>query len=86
MPPGSERFIGVWFLDGVDGEAVGNLLGGDYAKYLGFETGVDETVRLQLEQRDYWQSNSEMAQIFVNLRGCGPVDVDVDIAVHKKRC
>lgn len=39
-------------------------------------TGFDETVRLQLNERAYWQPHSELAQVFVNLRGCGPVDVD----------
>ena len=36
MPPGSERFWAVWFLDTPDRVAIGNGLGGDYAKYLGF--------------------------------------------------
>jgi len=40
MPPGSERFWEVWFLDGDDRIAVGNGLGGDYAKYLGFGDGT----------------------------------------------
>jgi len=37
MPPGGERFIDAWFLDPEDGVAVGNQLGGGFAKYLGFE-------------------------------------------------
>lgn len=40
------------------------------------QTGFKETVRLQLNERAYWQPHSELAQVFVNLRGCGPVDVD----------
>ena len=45
MPPGSERFMGFWFLDPEGGVAVGNQLGGAYAKYLGFpeETAADYT-------------------------------------------
>ena len=40
MPPGGERFVGFWFLDPDDGVAIGNQLGGGYAKYLGFEGGT----------------------------------------------
>ena len=40
MPPGSERFIGFWFLDTQESVAVGNQLGGQYAKYLGFVGGT----------------------------------------------
>jgi predicted amidohydrolase YtcJ len=42
MPPGGERFIDVWFLDPEDGVAVGNQLGGGFAKYLGFEGGTPD--------------------------------------------
>ncbi len=42
MPPGGERFIGYWFLDPDDRVAVGNQLGGGYAKYLGFEGGTPD--------------------------------------------
>lgn len=42
IPAGSERFWVVWFLD-TDGQiAPGNGLGGDYAKYLGFEGGAPD--------------------------------------------
>lgn len=47
MPPGSERFWGVWFLD-LDGRvAPGNSLGGNYAKFIGLADRVpdDFTVR-----------------------------------------
>jgi pimeloyl-ACP methyl ester carboxylesterase len=40
MPPGSERFWQVWFLDPPNQTAPGNALGGDYARYLGFAEGV----------------------------------------------
>jgi feruloyl esterase len=40
MPAGSERYWAVWFLDQGGRVAWGNELGGDYAKYLGFEEGV----------------------------------------------
>jgi feruloyl esterase len=36
VPPGSERFWLVWFLDSDTTVAPGNALGGDYARYLGF--------------------------------------------------
>jgi len=42
MPPGGERFAGFWFLDPDDGVAVGNQLGGGFAKYLGFEGGTPD--------------------------------------------
>ncbi len=42
MPAGSERFWAAWFLDRGDDIAVGNQLGGRYAKYLGFEGGTPE--------------------------------------------
>jgi len=42
MPPGSERFMGAWFLDRDGRIAVGNQLGGRYAKYLGFPGGTPE--------------------------------------------
>jgi feruloyl esterase len=42
MPPGGERYIGFWFLDSADRIAVGNQLGGRYAKYLGFEGGAPD--------------------------------------------
>jgi hypothetical protein len=42
MPPGSERFWMVWFLDPPGQVAPGNSLGGDYARYLGFPEGVPE--------------------------------------------
>ena len=42
MPPGGERFIEFWFLDPADGVAVGNQLGGGFAKYLGFEGGTPD--------------------------------------------
>jgi feruloyl esterase len=43
MPPGSERYWAVWFLDPEDRTAPGNALGGNYAKYLGFEDGAPES-------------------------------------------
>lgn len=42
MPPGGERFVGFWFLDPDDGVAVGNQLGGGFAKYMGFEGGTPD--------------------------------------------
>lgn len=42
MPPGSERFIDFWFLDGPDGNAIGNQLGGGFAKYMAFEDGTPD--------------------------------------------
>lgn len=42
MPPGGERFVGFWFLDSDDRIAIGNQLGGRYAKYLGFEGGTPD--------------------------------------------
>ncbi len=42
MPPGSEPFIGLWFLDKDGRVAVGNQLGGRYAKYLGFPDGTPD--------------------------------------------
>jgi len=43
MPAGSEPYWQVWFLDRPDGGvAGGNALGGDYARYLGFEGGAPE--------------------------------------------
>ncbi len=36
IPPGSERYWLVWFLDGGGRIAPGNALGSDYARYLGF--------------------------------------------------
>ncbi len=41
MPPGSEDYWLVWFLDGENAVAPGNALGGDYARYLGFAEPVD---------------------------------------------
>jgi len=43
MPPGSERYWLVWFLDDGQQVAPGNALGGDYARYLGFSEPVDES-------------------------------------------
>ena len=43
MPAGSERFWRVWFLDPEGQTAPGNALGGNYAKYLGFEEGAPES-------------------------------------------
>ncbi len=40
MPPGSERYWFVWFLDPPDRVAPGNALGGGYARYLGFPDRV----------------------------------------------
>lgn len=42
MPPGGERFIDFWFLDPAGKIAVGNQLGGGFAKYLGFEGGTPD--------------------------------------------
>jgi feruloyl esterase len=42
MPAGSERYWAVWFLDRSDRVAGGNALGGDYARYLGFEEGAPD--------------------------------------------
>lgn len=42
MPPGSERFTEFWFLDPADGVAIGNQLGGGFAKYMGFEGGTPD--------------------------------------------
>ena len=42
MPAGSERYWAVWFLDRGDRVAGGNALGGDYARYLGFEEGAPD--------------------------------------------
>lgn len=42
MPPGSERYWVAWFLDAEGKTAPGNGLGGDYARYLGFEDGAPE--------------------------------------------
>ncbi len=42
MPPGSERYWLVWFLDRAGRTAPGNALGGDYARYLGFPEGVPD--------------------------------------------
>ena len=42
MPPGGERFTGFWFLDPDDGVAIGNQLGGGFAKYLGFPEGTPD--------------------------------------------
>jgi hypothetical protein len=42
IPPGSERYWLVWFLDSDTRVAGGNALGGDYARYLGFEEGAAE--------------------------------------------
>lgn len=42
IPPGSERFWLVWFLDPPGKIAPGNALGGDYARYLGFTEAVPE--------------------------------------------
>lgn len=42
MPPGGERYVGFWFLDSADRIAIGNQLGGRYAKYLGFEGGTPD--------------------------------------------
>jgi feruloyl esterase len=43
MPAGSERYWAAWFLDTPTRVAGGNALGGDYARYLGFEGGAPET-------------------------------------------
>jgi hypothetical protein len=40
MPPGGERYAGLWFLDTDERVAIGNQLGGGYAKYMGFEGGT----------------------------------------------
>lgn len=42
MPAGSERYWAVWFLDRGERVAGGNALGGDYARYLGFEGGAPD--------------------------------------------
>lgn len=42
MPAGSEPYWAVWFLDREDRIAGGNALGGDYARYLGFEEGAPD--------------------------------------------
>jgi len=42
MPAGSERYWRVWFLDTENRVAGGNALGGDYARFLGFEEGAPE--------------------------------------------
>lgn len=42
MPAGSERYWALWFLDSGGRVAPGNALGGDYAKYLGFEGGAPD--------------------------------------------
>lgn len=42
MPPGGERYVGFWFLDSDDRIAIGNQLGGRYAKYLGFDGGTPD--------------------------------------------
>lgn len=42
MPPGSERFVDFWFLDGPDSTAIGNQLGGGFAKYMAFEDGTPD--------------------------------------------
>lgn len=42
IPAGSERYWVVWFLDSDTRVAGGNALGGDYARYLGFEEGTPE--------------------------------------------
>ncbi len=42
MPPGSERYSAFWFLDSDETVAIGNQLGGGFAKYLGFEGGTPE--------------------------------------------
>jgi len=42
MPAGSERYWALWFLDNGDRVAPGNALGGDYAKYLGFQNPVPD--------------------------------------------
>lgn len=42
MPPGSERFWLVWFLDRGGQTAPGNALGGDYARYMGYPEGVPD--------------------------------------------
>lgn len=42
VPPGGERYLGFWFLDTDDAVAVGNQLGGGFAKYLGFEGGTPD--------------------------------------------
>jgi hypothetical protein len=42
MPPGSERYWLVWFLDRPGQTAPGNSLGGDYARYMGFSEGAPQ--------------------------------------------
>ena len=42
MPPGSERYWAVWFLDAGRRTAPGNALGSDYPKYLGLAGRVGE--------------------------------------------
>ncbi|HZX22927.1 MAG TPA: tannase/feruloyl esterase family alpha/beta hydrolase [Woeseiaceae bacterium] len=42
MPPGSERYWAVWFLDAGGRTAPGNALGSDYPKYLGLAGRVGE--------------------------------------------
>ncbi len=42
VPPGGERYVGYWFLDPDGGVAIGNQLGGNFAKYLGFEGGTPD--------------------------------------------
>ncbi len=50
IPAGSERYWIVWFLDTPTRTAGGNALGGDYARYLGFEQGTpDEYTALDFD-------------------------------------
>jgi len=42
MPAGSERYWLFWFMDTDTRVAPGNALGGDYARFLGFEDGAPE--------------------------------------------
>ena len=49
MPPGSERYMGFWFLDPPSGVAVGNQLGEKFAKHLGLEQTSDDYSALDFD-------------------------------------
>ncbi|SHI49829.1 CHAT domain-containing protein [Shimia gijangensis] len=40
------------------------------------KTGLQQVARLQINERAYWQPYSELAQILINAKNCGSVDVD----------
>lgn len=72
MPPGSERYWAVWFLDPEDGTAPGNALGGNYAKYLGFEDGApDDFTALDFD------FDTDPARLEANGRLLNAVDPDL---------